>query len=122
MAEEKYVPQKLKLVISIVNRGKGDFFLDQLENAGVNMQFIIDGYGTPSFNLTNLWGQINLERDIIFSFVPEDKVKSILKMLDDKFETVRNGDGVAFCVPVSSIIGVSTYQFLVNDRRKKVHL
>jgi hypothetical protein len=40
-------------------------------------------------------------------------------MLDNKFETVRNGDGIAFCIPVSSIIGVAVYQFLVDNRKKK---
>lgn len=119
MAEEKYIPQKLKLIITIVNRGKGSFYLDLIENMGVNMQMVVEGGGTPNINLSNIWGQANLDRDILFSFVSEDKVKSILKMLDNKFETVRNGDGVAFCVPVSSIIGVSVYQFLVDDRRKR---
>ena len=99
--------------------GKSNFYLDLLESLGVNMQFIVDGMGTPTKKLTNLWAQVNLERDVIFSFVPEDKVKGILKQLDNKFETVRNGDGIAFCIPVSSIIGVSAYQFLVDDRRKR---
>ena len=40
-------------------------------------------------------------------------------MLDTKFESVRNGDGIAFSIPVSSVIGVAVYQFLVDNRRKK---
>ena len=45
--------------------------------------------------------------------------KKVLKLLDSKFETVRNGDGVAFCIPISSIIGVAVYQFLVDSKRKR---
>ena len=94
MAEKKFTPQKLKIIITIVNRGKGQFFYDQIENCGVNMQMMLNGEGTAPYNLDNLWGLAHTERDIIFSFVPEDRVKKILKLLESKFETVRNGDGL----------------------------
>lgn len=119
MAERKFIPQKLKVIVTIVNRGKGNFFLDQIENMGVNMQLLFEGEGTAPYNLDNLWGLAHKERDVIISFVPEDKVKKILKLLDGKFESVRNGDGIAFSIPISSIIGVSVYQFLVDNRKKK---
>lgn len=119
MAEKKFIPQKLKVIVTIVNRGKGNFFLDQIENMGVNMQMLLEGEGTAPYNLDNLWGLAHKERDVIISFVPEDKVKKILKLLDSKFESVRNGDGIAFSIPISSIIGVSVYQFLVDNRKKK---
>ena len=117
--KKKLKPMKLKMIITIVNRGRGSIFLDLIESMGVNMQMILDGEGTAPCNLDNLWGLQHKERDVIISFVAEDKVKKILKMLDEKFETVRNGDGVAFCLPVSSIIGVAVYQFLIDNRKKK---
>ena len=120
MAEKKKLkPMKLKMIITIVNRGKGSIFLDQIESMGVNMQMILEGEGTAPSNLDNLWGLQHKERDVVISFAPEDKVKKILKVLDEKFETIRNGDGIAFCLPVSSIIGVAVYQFLINNRKKK---
>jgi len=119
MANKKLIPQKLKILVTIVNRGKGTFFCDLIEGFGVNMQMVVDGEGSLPSSLGNKWGLSNKERAIIFSFVPEDKVKKILKTLDSKFETVRNGDGIAFCVPISSIIGVAVYQFLIDSKRKK---
>ena len=119
MAEKKYIPHKLKIVVTIVNREKSEFFMDQMETMGVNMQMSIEGEGTAPHNLANFWGLAHKERDVIISFVPEDKVKKVLKRLDEKFETVRNGNGVAFVLPVSSIIGVSLYQFLMDNRKKK---
>ncbi len=119
MATKKLIPQKLKLLVTIVNRGKSSFFCDQIENMGVNMQMVIDGEGSAPSNLNNLWGLAHKEKAVIFSFVPEDKIKKILKMLDSKFETVRNGDGIAFSTPISSIIGVAVYQFLIDNKKKK---
>lgn len=119
MAEEKYIPQKLKIVMIIVNRGKAEFFLDQMETMGVNMQLSLEGEGTAPHTIANFWGLEHKEKDIIISFVPEDKIKKVLKRLDEKFDTVRNGQGVAFVLPVGSIIGVSLYQFLMDNRKKK---
>lgn len=31
--------------------------------------------------------------------------------LEDKFATIRNGKGIAFVMPLSSVIGVNLYQF-----------
>lgn len=119
MAERKFTPQKLKVIITIVNRGKGHFYYDQIENMGINMQLVLNGEGTAPFKADNFWGLVHKERDVLISFVPEDKVKKILKLLEGKFETVRNGNGIAFSIPISSIIGVSVYQFLIDNRKKK---
>ena len=118
MAKRKFIPQKLKLLVTVVNKGKGNFYYDLIENMGVNLQLILDGEGSAPENIGNLWGYINDERDVILSFVPEDSVKKIIKLLDDKFETVRNGKGVAFTIPISSIIGVAIYKFLTDNRKK----
>ena len=119
MAEKKLELQKIKLVFTIVNRGKGHLFLDLIENNGVNMQLLLEGEGTAPYNLNNLWGLAHKERDVVISIVPEDKVKKVIKMLDTKFESVRNGDGIAFSIPISSVIGVAVYQFLVDNRKRK---
>ena len=115
----KYTPEKLKLVVTIVNDGKGNFYHDLIEDFGANMQLILNGTGTSPKNVNNLFGTINKGRDVVFSFVVEDKVKPLLKFLDNKFETVRDGAGVAFSIPISSIIGVNVYQFLTNNRKKR---
>ena len=115
---KKYIPQKLKLLVTIVNKGKGNFYIDQIETFGVNMQMLLDGEGTTPSDINNLWGFVNKEREVILSFVPEDSTKKIIKALENKFETVRNGAGIAFSIPISSIIGVAVYKFLVDNRKK----
>ena len=39
-----------------------------------------------------------------------------MNTLEDKFATIKNGKGVAFAVPLSSVIGVNLYRFLSNNR------
>jgi hypothetical protein len=46
-------------------------------------------------------------------------LEELLNMLEEKFMTIKNGKGVAFAVPLSSVIGVNLYQFMSNNRLKR---
>ena len=39
-----------------------------------------------------------------------------IEVLEEKFNTIRNGKGICFAVPLSSVIGVNLYQFLSDNR------
>lgn len=60
---------------------------------------------------------LNLHKAVILSVVREDMVDPIMKCLETKFATIKNGKGIAFAVPLSSIIGVNMYQFLSNNKQ-----
>jgi hypothetical protein len=56
---------------------------------------------------------------VIVSVVREDMMNDVIKTLEQKFETIKNGKGIAFAVPMSGVIGVNMYQFLSNNRLKR---
>ena len=56
------------------------------------------------------------DKSVIFSVIAEDKVTDILHGLEDKFHQIRGGKGIAFTVPMSSVIGVAIYRFLSDNR------
>ena len=110
--------KKLKLIFTVVDRPKGDFYMDVLSGFEVNYQMFLNGQGTASSELVDLLG-LNPEKAVIVSVAREDLVPRIMNTLEQKFKTVRGGNGVAFAVPLSSIIGVNTYQFMSNYRTKR---
>ena len=110
--------KKLKMIITVVDRPKGEFYMDVIGGFEVNCQMIMAGQGTASSELVDLLG-LNPEKAVILSIAREDKVSEIMNTLETKFETVRNGKGVAFAIPLSSIIGVNLYQFMSNNRMKR---
>ena len=110
--------KKLKLLFTVVDWGKGEFYMDVLSQFEVNCQMLLSGQGTATSEIVELLG-LNRHKAVILSVVREDKAEEIIKALEHKFETTRNGKGVAFAVPLSSVIGVSVYQFLSNNRLKK---
>ena len=108
--------KKLKLLVTVVDRQKGEFYLDVISQFQVNCQLVVGGLGTASSELVELLG-LEPHKAVILSVVREDLTDTIMNTLEDKFVTIRNGKGVAFAIPLSSVIGVNLYRFL-SDRRE----
>ena len=108
--------KKLKLLVTVVDRNKGEFYLDVISQFEVNCQLVMGGLGTATSEVVELLG-LEPHKAVILSVVREDMVDTIMNTLEDKFATIRNGKGIAFAVPLSSVIGVNLYRFL-SDRRE----
>ena len=110
--------KKLKLLFTVVDRPKAEFYLDVLSQFEVNCQMVVNGMGTAQSELIDLLG-LNIHKAVIVSVVREDVIDDVIKTLEQKFETIKNGKGIAFAVPMSGVIGVNMYQFLSNNRQKR---
>lgn len=107
--------KKLKLLVTIVERPKGEFYLDVISQFDVNCQLAMGGLGTATSDLVELLG-LEPHKAVILSVVREDRMDTIMNCLEEKFATIRNGKGIAFAVPLSSVIGVNLYRFLSDNR------
>ena len=110
--------KKLKLLVTVVNRKKTEFYLDYLTSMGVNFQTAVAGQGTATSDKMYLLGLEDSDKSVIFSAVREDLAPDILQGLEEKFHTIRNGKGIAFTIPMTSVIGVAIYRFLSDNRAK----
>lgn len=108
--------KKLKLLVTVVNRNKTEFFLDFLTAYEVNFQTSVLASGTAKSETLYMLGLEDSDKSVIFSVIREDKVTEALHGLEDKFKTIKNGKGIAFTIPMSSVIGVAIYRFLSNAR------
>ena len=110
--------KKLKLLFTVVERPKTEFYLDVLSQFEVNYQMVVGGKGTATSDLVDMLG-LNPHKAVILSVVREDMVDEIMKCMEDKFATIRQGKGISFAVPLSSVIGVNMYQFLSNNLQRR---
>ena len=108
--------KKLKLLVTVVNRNKTEFYLDFISGFQVNFQTAVLGQGTARSETLHLLGLEDSDKGVIFSVVREEKAEEVLNALDEKFHTVRKGKGIAFTIPLSSVIGVAIYRFLSDNR------
>ena len=115
--QKKLLPPSLKLLITVVNRQKTELFLDYISSFESNLQLNMAASGTASTDMLRYLGLTDSDKSVIFSVIREDKEDTILRFLDEKFESVKNGKGIAFTVPMTSVIGVAIYQFLSNNRK-----
>ena len=107
--------KRLKLLFTVVDRPKAEFYLDVLSQFEINCQMVTGGMGTATSDLIDMLG-LNIHKAVLVSVVREDRVEDVMKCLENKFATIKNGKGIAFAVPMSSVIGVNMYQFLSNNR------
>ena len=108
--------RKLKILITVVNRSKTDFFIDLLTGFEVNFQTAVLAQGTATNETLHMLGLEDSDKSVIFSVIREDKAEEALHAIEDKFHTLRRGKGIAFTVPMSSVIGVAMYRFLSNHK------
>ncbi len=110
------VSDKLELMVTVVNRNKADFFMDLIQSFDVNMQLAVPAQGTANAEIRSFLGLADTDKTVIFSVIREDTSTQALNAIEEKFQTIKNAKGIAYTIPLTSVIGVSIYGFLSNNR------
>ena len=115
--DKNYAPEKLELLITIVEQERGIYYNSLIRSFSSNFQIVVPAKGTAASELLDLLGLAATDKTAIFSVVRADRIKGLMETLEEKFRTVRGGKGIAVAVPLTSIIGTLAYGFLANDRK-----
>lgn len=113
--EKTAVLKKLKLLVIIINKNQTEFFIDLLQKNDSGVQIYFQGHGTASSQLSDLMGLGETDKDILVSVVREELVPHILECIEARFSLSRKAKGLAFTLPVTSVVGVSIYKYLTNS-------
>ena len=113
--QQNLAPHKLVLLVTVVPRSKAEFYLDLLQSFEVNLQLEVSAFGTASKAFGFL--EDAPEKQALFSIIREDNVAKAIEALEEKFDSIRGGKGIAFTVPFTSMVGVMAYQFLSNKQK-----
>ena len=93
----------MKLLVAIVDRGKGERIVSICREQRTLMQTICLGHGTASSEVLDLLGLGRTEKAVVLTLVPDGEVPELLKVLADRMQILGPGNGIAFTVPLSSI-------------------
>lgn len=107
---------KLKLLITVVGRNKTEYFLDLIQSFDVNMQIVALAQGTADAKTLSFLGLSDTDKSVIFSVIQESKISEATHVLGEKFKTIKDGKGIAFTVPLTSVIGKLIFGFLINNK------
>ena len=117
MAETRNIaPMKLELLLAVVHNDKAAYFSSLIQSHKANLQLTVPAKGTTHLILDYL-GFTEKPKSLVMSVVRADKAASLIDLLDQTFKKGKNYKGVAFTVPMTSVIGTLVYGFLANDKR-----
>jgi len=106
---------RLELLITTVARNKADYFADLIQSFDVNLQLTVFAEGTADSGMLAALGINDTAKAVIFSVIQEKKLPEAMGTLENKFRTIKGGKGIAFTVPLSSVIGTLIFGFLTNN-------
>lgn len=111
---DKIVQKKLSLFVTIIGKGQALPVMRIFERGGSSAQFVQRGEGTAQKEIYNILGMEETDKDIVLSFISQDKIPDVKNELSAFFMANKKNRGIGFSIPLSSIIGVRVYQFLAN--------
>ena len=109
-------PMKLELMLAIVHKNKAAYFTRLIQSHQANLQLTVPAKGTTHLILDTL-GFTDRPKYLILSVVRSDESSKLISLLDETFKKGKDYKGIAFTVPMTSVIGTLVYGFLSNDKR-----
>ena len=107
---------RLEMMITVVGRSKAEYYLDLIQSFDVNMQVMALAEGTADAKTMRYLGLTDNEKSVIFSIIQEDRIPDAIHVLGEKFASLKGGKGIAFTVPLTSVIGKLLFGFLSNNK------
>ena len=109
-------PMKLELLLAVVHNAKAEYYTRFIQSHDANLQLSIPAKGTTHLIL-NYLGLTERPKTLIISPVRSDQADVLVERLDELFKKGKDYKGVAFTIPMTSVIGTLVYGFLSNEKR-----
>lgn len=106
----------LFLMTTIVDRKVAKKYSELYKENEQHVMFVTLGSGTAANEILDYLGLENTEKAVIFSMQEESAWEKIKKQLQQKLKIDAPGGGIAFTIPLSSIGGKKTLQFLLEGQ------
>ena len=102
------------IMTTIIDRKNSKKYIDLYKKDKLEVMYITPGEGTARGDILDYLGLEASEKMVIFNFVQQRDWMLTKKDLQRKLQIDAPGEGIAFLVPLSSIGGKRTLQFLLD--------
>lgn len=97
-----------EVIFCIVNAGFSDLVMDAAKKFGARGGTVIHARGTANSEAEKLFGiTVQPEKEVVMILVPNDIKDDILHALYKEAGLETEGQGIAFALPVNSVVGLS---------------
>lgn len=108
-------PKRLKLLVTIVDRGRGKIATEHLQKFGLVLHMTAHGKGTAKSEILEYLGLGETEKDVVLSLGERDKVRAAIEHLKENMRFKEPGHGIAFTIPIMSVGGKFTLQCITGE-------
>ena len=107
--------ENIVLMVTVAERSKSERYISYFSENKINLTLGRYGRGTASREMLDYLGIGDKEKCILFSFLPLQKARIVLKEMEKKMQMRRMGVGLSFIVPISSVSGKKALNLLVGE-------
>jgi len=111
--------ERLKLMITVVERGLGDKVVRELRYLGVTYNMASVAYGAVGLDLRDMLGLTENECEVVLSVLTESKTKAALSMIEYKFALNEPDNGLAFCIPIDGVGGPLSLKYISGTSNRE---
>lgn len=109
----------LFLLTTIVDRKVAKKYLELYKEHGIHVLFLSLGSGTAASDILDYLGLEAAQKAVAFCLLEEELWSRVKKELWQKLKIDAPGGGIAFIVPLSSVGGKRSLQFLIENQEYK---
>ncbi len=102
------------LMTTIVDRKIIEKYLELYRENDLHIMYVSLGYGTASNEIMDYLGLDSIEKAVAISVVEEETWLTVKKQLQRRLRIDAPGGGIAFTIPLSSVGGRKTLEFLLE--------
>lgn len=99
----KQTDSPIKLLITIVDRGKGAHAVDLYRSEHLHFDYLCMGLGTANSKILDYFGLSETEKDMVLTMVPAYKIPDLIDKANRRFKLTEPGNGILFTVPLSGV-------------------
>ncbi len=111
--------ERLKMLVIIAQKEKDDIVRNYLESKNIPLQFSCLGEGTVESKLSFYLGITNTAKSITFAIIKEKNTKRILTGLEKILKINDNGNGIAFTIPLKSVVSNLSLDYLSANTKRR---
>jgi len=109
--------EDVEMIVAMINRGYADFVIDAARDAGATGATVLYGRGGVNSKAAQLNGvKIQTEKEVILILVDKKIRQKVMQEISDRTHLQEQGNGMSFCIPVNSIMGLTPFE---HDSFKK---
>lgn len=105
----------MKILITIVPRGKGEEALDIITECKVDYSVVFLGEGTATSKFLEYFSLEYTKKEVVLSFINSADEKFILDYVNEKLQLEQKQQGIAFTIGVNSMNRLAFKNLMRNE-------